>query len=90
MKRSDVHYMGAGPSPLPHFVIEKAAQAFVNFERVGYLLWRSLIDHRLQLRFSRTIIIKFCSCYTYLCQEAVRKAYEISKEVDPRNFLLYR
>lgn len=44
MKRSDVHYMGAGPSPLPHSVIEKGAQAFVNFEETGLSL--AEISHR--------------------------------------------
>ena len=44
MKRSDVHYMGAGPSPLPHAVIEKGAQAFINFEESGLSL--AEISHR--------------------------------------------
>ena len=35
MKRSDVDYMGAGPSPLPNFVIERGTQAFINFEESG-------------------------------------------------------
>jgi phosphoserine aminotransferase len=42
--RSEVAYFGAGPAPLPTSVIEKSAEAFVNFENTGLSL--AEISHR--------------------------------------------
>ena len=42
--RSEVAYFGAGPAPLPTPVIEKSAEAFVNFENTGLSL--AEISHR--------------------------------------------
>lgn len=43
-QRSEVAYFGAGPAPLPTPVIEKSAEAFVNFENTGLSL--AEISHR--------------------------------------------
>ncbi|EXJ62923.1 phosphoserine aminotransferase [Cladophialophora yegresii CBS 114405] len=42
--RSEVAYFGAGPAPLPTSVIERSAEAFVNFENTGLSLGE--ISHR--------------------------------------------
>ncbi|KAJ9612078.1 Phosphoserine transaminase [Cladophialophora chaetospira] len=42
--RSEVAYFGAGPAPLPTPVIEKSAEAFVNFDNTGLSL--AEISHR--------------------------------------------
>ncbi|KAI4137269.1 MAG: hypothetical protein L6R39_007376 [Caloplaca ligustica] len=44
--REDVAYFGAGPAPLPTVVLEKGAEAFVNFENTGLSL--AEISHRSQ------------------------------------------
>jgi phosphoserine aminotransferase len=35
VQRSDVHYFGAGPAPLPTAVLEKASQALLNYKDKG-------------------------------------------------------
>ncbi|KAL8767706.1 MAG: hypothetical protein Q9209_005886 [Squamulea sp. 1 TL-2023] len=45
--RSAVAYFGAGPAPLPTEVLEKGAEAFVNFENTGLSL--AEISHRSQI-----------------------------------------
>jgi phosphoserine aminotransferase len=35
VNRSDVHYFGAGPAPLPTAVLEKASQALLNYQDKG-------------------------------------------------------
>ncbi len=42
--RSEIAYFGAGPAPLPTPVIERSAEAFVNFENTGLSL--AEISHR--------------------------------------------
>ncbi|KAL8637526.1 MAG: hypothetical protein Q9228_005211 [Teloschistes exilis] len=42
--RDDVAYFGAGPAPLPTAVLQKGAEAFVNFENTGLSL--AEISHR--------------------------------------------
>lgn len=44
--REEVAYFGAGPAPLPTIVLEKGAEAFVNFENTGLSL--AEISHRSQ------------------------------------------
>ncbi|KAL8977257.1 MAG: hypothetical protein Q9177_006678, partial [Variospora cf. flavescens] len=44
--RADVAYFGAGPAPLPTTVLEKGAEAFVNFDNSGLSL--AEISHRSQ------------------------------------------
>ena len=44
--RADVAYFGAGPAPLPTKVLQKGAEAFVNFENTGLSL--AEISHRSQ------------------------------------------
>ncbi|KAL8864066.1 MAG: hypothetical protein Q9174_007477, partial [Haloplaca sp. 1 TL-2023] len=44
--RADVAYFGAGPAPLPTEVLQKGAEAFVNFENTGLSL--AEISHRSQ------------------------------------------
>ena len=103
MKRSDVHYMGAGPSPLPHSVIEKGAQAFLNFEDSGLSLVE--ISHRSPtaakiLADTKAALISLLDIpdnYEVLfmvhlvpVQKQSEKLTRLSKEVDPRSSLLYR
>lgn len=89
MERSDVHYMGAGPSPLPHSVIEKGAQAFTNFEQTGLSLVE--ISHRsptaskiladtkdalislLDIPTNYEILFMVQPTYPPLCKQAVRR-----------------
>lgn len=44
VNRSDVHYFGAGPAPLPTNVLEEAAQVLLNFKNKGIGLCE--ISHR--------------------------------------------
>lgn len=44
VNRSDVHYFGAGPAPLPTTVLEKASQALLNYKDKGIGLCE--ISHR--------------------------------------------
>src|SRR5689334_14633781 len=44
VNRSDVHYFGAGPAPLPTAVLEKASQVLLNYKDKGIGLCE--ISHR--------------------------------------------
>lgn len=44
VNRSDIHYFGAGPAPLPTTVLEKASQALLNYQDKGLGLCE--ISHR--------------------------------------------